>query len=442
MGGGSVIHYKTPFDQPQPQPRPLAAPPLPGSHEALPPPDSEQGAQEPFALVSLPFDLYQRHKLVQEAVDRIFGWSRRLAILDVGGASGRLRAFFPRDRVVVVDREGQAGDIDARAEAFKLPFGDRAFDVVVSLDTLEHIAPRQRPVFLQELARVTRDVVMVAAPFAGPLVAEAESILEAFLQKRLKLEHRFLAEHTRHGLPDRNEVSQMLARSVGTVVAVPNGNLDRWLPMMALSFYLDVDPGLADLKRQVSAYYNRTYYRSDNSEPAYRYLLVARREPAPLFDPAGLGSREGETVRLDFSPMAVLMEVTVIDLLKEAYRSIEVLQGLMGSKDVHAANLSAELTARDERIANLEHHAANLEEIRADASARLFSLDVRFHEQIEYNELLESSLKENREQSEVSHAALEAVSREAAGLASHLRALRENWGVRLLKRLDIVKEPK
>lgn len=442
MGGGSVTHGKTPFDQPQPQTRPGAAPQLQGSPGAFPPPASEQEAQEPFALVSLPFDLYQRHKLVQEAVDRIFCWSRRLTILDVGGAPGYLRAFFPRDRVVVVDCEGQAGEIDVCAEAFTLPFGDRAFDVVVSLDTLEHIAQRRRPDFLQEMARVTRDVLMVAAPFAGLRVAETESILETFLQKRLKLEHRFLAEHTRHGLPDRNEVSQILARSVGTVVTVPNGNLDRWLPMMALSFYLDADPSLADLKRQVSAYYNRTYYRSDNSEPAYRYLLVARREPAPAFDPSGLGPRDGETVRLDFFPMAVLMEVTVIDLLKEAYRSIEVLQGQMGSKDVHAANLAAELTARDEQIAGLQRHAANLEEIRVDAAARLFSLDARLHEQIKYSDLLESSLKENREQIEVSRAALEAMSREAASLAGHLRALRESWGVRLLKRLGAVKEPK
>jgi SAM-dependent methyltransferase len=323
---------------------------------------------EPMALAALPFDLYQRHKLVQEAVEGIRNGRRPLSILDVGGAPGHLRAFLPHDRVVVTDREGLAPAVALLADACALPFADRSFDVVVSIDTLEHVPPPRRPGLLAELGRVTGDALLLAAPFHRPRVAEAEVILAGFLKSRLKLDHRFLDEHLLYGLPDREATARAMVEQVGPVVAVPNGCLDRWLLMMGLSLYLDVDPNLADLKRQVSALYNVRYYRRDNSEPAYRHLLAARRPPAPLLEASALMAPPGDEGRLDFSAMAVLIEMTGIDLLKDAYRSITALQQEIGSKDVHAANLEAERArwqgdARrlGDAAQNRERHAANLE---------------------------------------------------------------------------------
>jgi len=406
------------------------------------PPASERAATEPFALASLPFDLYQRHKLVQEAVERIRGERRRLAILDVGGAPGHLKAFLPRDHVVVADREGVQGQGAVLADALALPFSDGSFDAVVSLDALEHVPPRRRAAFVKEMGRVTRDALLLTAPFDAPRVAEAESILDGFLRHRLKLDHRFLGEHLANGLPDREATARILARAVGPVVAVPNGCLDRWLLMMGLSFYLDADPNLADLKRQVSAFYNRNYYRSDNAEPAYRHLLAARRAPAAPLDTAGLHAAVGEADRPDFTAMAALMEATGIDLLKEAYQSIATLQEQMGNKNVHAANLvaerdhrqrvietlQAEIGRRQERIESLKQEVEAASEALRERGRRLLEVNHELQERdrsrpgvTEDQERLRREFRERevllRQQSEALPARLEAMTRELGRFA-------------------------
>ncbi len=355
---------------------------------AVPVPRAERNPSIPFALASLPFDLYQRHKLAAEVVERIRGRRRRLTILDVGGAPGHLKKFLPRDRVIVLDRESCEGGAELFADGSSLPFADAGVDVVISLDTLEHLSSRKRPAFLRELSRVSGDAVLVSAPFAGAQTEEAESILQGFLRHRLKMEHRFLDEHRENGLPEREPVERTLARHVGPVVALPNGCLDRWLMLMALSFYFDLDPALAELKRQISAYYNRNYYRADNSDPAYRHLLVARRAPARPLNREGLVADAGVRTRIDFSPINALIEVTGIDLLKEAYQSIETLQERLADKDVNATQLEAdkqqrqrvidalqqEVQRRHERFEELQSEQNELEETLRDRSRRLVEL--------------------------------------------------------------------
>ena len=410
--------------------------------------DGQPMPAEPMALASLPFDLYQRHKLVQETVERIRDGRPRLSILDVGGSPGYLRAFLPRDQVVVVDREGPAQEVVLIAEALALPFADRAFDVVVSLDTLEHVPRSGRADFVKELGRVTRDALLLTAPFDGSRVSEAESILAGFLRYRLKIDHRFLEEHLEHGLPDRQAISRAISRQVGPVVAIPNGCLDRWLLMMGLSFYLDADPNLGVLKRQVSALYNRSYYRSDNAEPAYRYLLAARRAPALPLQPEGLVAAAGEGGRLDFTAMAALIEVTGIDLLKEAYRSMAILQQEMGSKDVHAANLQAERErlqgelqrlvevdqARQQREANLQAERERLQGelqrlVEVDQARRQREADLQAERECLQGEL-QRLVEVNQD-----------LQQREADLAARLASLRESRGVRLLKALGAVQDP-
>ncbi len=129
---------------------------------------AEREPSVPFELASLPFDLYQRHRLAQEVVERIRGRRKRLTILDVGGAPGHLKKFLPRDRIMVLDLETDGEGTELVADGRQLPFADRAMDVVVSLDTLEHLSGRQRPGFLRALARVSDDTVLVSASFSGP----------------------------------------------------------------------------------------------------------------------------------------------------------------------------------------------------------------------------------------------------------------------------------
>ena len=84
----------------------------------------------------------------------------KLRVLDVGGYPGTLRHFLSEDNFelsvldVVPDDDSIPGYM--QGSGMELPFGDGSFDVIFSLDTLEHIPGRERDRFLAELKRVAR----------------------------------------------------------------------------------------------------------------------------------------------------------------------------------------------------------------------------------------------------------------------------------------------
>ena len=88
------------------------------------------------------------------------------SILDVGAASGEIARLLPRARVVSLDLHArnlrQAPGPVVAADAFRLPFGDRSFDVVASSLFLHHFPDAQVVDLLAECARVARSCVAVA----------------------------------------------------------------------------------------------------------------------------------------------------------------------------------------------------------------------------------------------------------------------------------------
>ncbi|TAJ21052.1 MAG: SAM-dependent methyltransferase, partial [Planctomycetota bacterium] len=193
----------------------------------------------------LPFDQYQRYRLVADIVGRLRPRRARLSILDVGGRTGLLRQFLPAARVTAVDLEPCAGTprlvLGSGAE---LPFADQSFDLVCAFDTLEHVPPRLRARFVRECARVSRAWVVLAGPYDSPRVRSAEALLTRFLKEKLALDHRYLAEHADHGLPRRALVEEQLRRAGAKTAALGHANLERWLALMCVSMYLDADPAL------------------------------------------------------------------------------------------------------------------------------------------------------------------------------------------------------
>ena len=115
-------------------------------------------------LVRVPFDQYQRYRLVADVLGELRG-AGGLSVLDVGGGSGLLQRFVPDDRVVAVDLEPQPGvGVQVRGDGCRLPFRDGAFDVVCAFDTLEHVAPEQRASFVRECRRAASRWVVLAGP--------------------------------------------------------------------------------------------------------------------------------------------------------------------------------------------------------------------------------------------------------------------------------------
>jgi ubiquinone/menaquinone biosynthesis C-methylase UbiE len=78
----------------------------------------------------LPFDQYQRYRMVADAVVLLRGDAGPLRILDVGGGEeGIIRIFLPEDRITILDR-GDPGKVPGfvTGDVTALPFEDGAFD--------------------------------------------------------------------------------------------------------------------------------------------------------------------------------------------------------------------------------------------------------------------------------------------------------------------------
>lgn len=130
---------------------------------------------------------------------------RAARVLDVGGRAGLLNAFTHAPVTVTNLSEG-----DVISNALHLPFADESFDVVTSIDVLEHIPCSNRPQFIKELLRVAKLQVVLCAPYGSPehILCEKD-VLEELTRKGLMDD--MLAEHVEYGLPALEEILKYLS---------------------------------------------------------------------------------------------------------------------------------------------------------------------------------------------------------------------------------------
>ena len=240
------------------------------------------------AVLALPFDQYQRYRLVSDLLRELRGAGPQLHVLDVGGRTAVLRDFLDDARIDLVDMEPSSSRGLVLGDGARLPFKDGAFDVVCAFDTLEHVPPPLRSAFVAECRRVARRWVILAGPYADERVAQAEALLQSFLKNKLGEAHRYLDEHRQHGLPERAAVEEQLRASGARISAIPHGNLERWLVLQCLSMYLDYDPALRELGHDFQRWYNAALYASDHAAPCYRHVVVAAFDGAALPDASRL----------------------------------------------------------------------------------------------------------------------------------------------------------
>ena len=303
-------------------------------------------------LRRLPFDYYGRYRLAADVVDAVRDSARAFMVLDVGGGPGSLATFLDDDHVVASDIALSAWHEPAPslvlADGASLPFEDGAFDVVVTLDTLEHVIPSKRSAMLHELVRVSRGWVLAVCPCATEGVAEADEALLSYVRTLFGEEFATvttLQEHLAFGHPDAEQVEAALRDQGVEVARFPSGRLDRWLPMMMLFFHL-MRLGRDDPVEAVQAWYNRLFYADDLRAPSYRQAFLCRLPRAggpPLADvvsellPAGPSSTPDAGA---FSALQVGL-AEELTLLADDYRA-------------RADRLECELAAATQQVAALE----------------------------------------------------------------------------------------
>jgi hypothetical protein len=206
-------------------------------------------------LLKMGFDRYQRFRAVAEIITKIAD-GHSLDILDVGGFDASLTRFVSKHRVSQYSQHITPGA--------PLALADDSVDLVCALDVLEHVPLDGREFFISEVSRVAKRAAILAFP-----IKQAEEA-ERFVLSLTKSP--WLAEHQEHGLPDPAKVKQTL-RGLGLEFERhANACLPSWTAMMLLMYGVD-----AKTREDISAFFNRHYYRLENREPAYRYIYVCRK---------------------------------------------------------------------------------------------------------------------------------------------------------------------
>jgi len=164
----------------------------------------------------LPFDVFIRHKFISQFLRGC------RSVLDVGGSLREVGKFVKVDKFKTADIQKGA---DILFDGIKLLLKDNAFEVVVSLDTLEHIKRNNRKDFIKELLRVAEKKVILAAP----LGTKKHIAFEKNLIKKLKAEKKeipsYLREHVVNGLPNLEEIKDLVSGEYSWKIYF-SGNLD------------------------------------------------------------------------------------------------------------------------------------------------------------------------------------------------------------------------
>jgi hypothetical protein len=352
-------------------------------------------------LLSLPFDQYQRYRLVADILEEVRRDGAQMTVLDVGGRTALLRLFLPDDHVYIVDLEPSSEQGLVLGDGSALPFADASVDAVVTFDTLEHVPPSRREAFVAECSRVARRWVVIAGPYATEGVVEAEQLLESFLREKLGIEHRYLAEHHRNGLPDLPATETALMAAGGEVRTVGHANLERWLPLMCLSMYIDRDAPLRAIGSRFFNFYNQALYRSDHSKPVYRHAVIGALAGAPL--PADDVLPEVPVAPPGaLEPVSHLIrELLAFDLERDAVkvewtRLKEVNRGLHLDLEGHQDTLKHVESIREEQTGVIEELRLESAALRSEEEELEAEMEREREESTEVITTLETDLLEHR----------------------------------------------
>jgi hypothetical protein len=289
-------------------------------------------------------------------------------VLDVGGYPGILRHFLSEENfeVSVLDVVPDDGSIPGytQGSGMDLPFGDGSFDVVFSLDTLEHIPGRERERFLSEIRRTARLGAVLINPVQSVQADLAEETLDEYIRWLLDAQQEQLSEHRAFGLPDFEATRAAFDADGWHTYSFNLANVYNWLLMMVAKHYLLSlrDERAAAFERTIDRFYNLTFFESDRSDPTYRGSIVAVRpglesvltRVSELY-PQVVTSDISNTVRLQLTE--ILMALLN---LKVSNHEDRLLREQMERRDKHIAEMETRIALQDVEVERLRSERMTL----------------------------------------------------------------------------------
>jgi SAM-dependent methyltransferase len=165
-------------------------------------------------------------------------WRDDLRIAEIGSGAAGITEFLDHP-VTGVDSAFERTDDKAnprlervQGTATELPFADASYDVVLSLEMMEHLPAEAREPALREMLRVLRPGGLLVVTFpAGATAERLDAWLNAAYRRRHGRDHPWAVEHLANGLPDAGEIARLAA------AAGPPGRRQRrhpWAPAWKL----------------------------------------------------------------------------------------------------------------------------------------------------------------------------------------------------------------
>lgn len=159
-----------------------------------------------FAAARLNLDVELRYRAVHRALKPLV--AKGSSVLEVGAGAVSIGRYLRCATTAVDTSFGPGPGSNTKrvfASACALPFADKAWDIVCSIDMLEHIHPAHRSQAIAEMVRVGKSLVTVAVPVGETAFREDVWTDEYYIRQHGK-PHRFAKEHVELGLPGREDV--------------------------------------------------------------------------------------------------------------------------------------------------------------------------------------------------------------------------------------------
>lgn len=128
-----------------------------------------------------------------------------------------------------------------QGDVFRMPFKDHSFDMVFSVDMLEHLPIHKRKKAIHEMIRVSKKYIIVAFP-CSKCARKIDSFLlrlRVFFNKlRLMRKLPWLEEHINNGFSQEDEIVKSLRKEKNIRITTKhNGFCPVWFLVMIIDFF-------------------------------------------------------------------------------------------------------------------------------------------------------------------------------------------------------------
>lgn len=208
-------------------------------------------------------------------------FSRDISLLEVG-SGGLGIAPYIKQRVVGIDLKFIPPVhellVPVIGSALNLPFANKSFDTVISLDMLEHIDPQNRFQAVSEIIRVAKSLVCIGFPCGNAAEEQDKELLNIYTSYK-KSTYEFLEEHVTYGLPLMEQVKNYIKNSASNYVRFIEieviGNLNIHLRKVLMQGWMTQNLWVSFFFRKVCLLLI-PFFRRMNSEPTYRKLIFIK----------------------------------------------------------------------------------------------------------------------------------------------------------------------